>query len=239
MERWTKHMRGCLICIIASSCVLLDSRGNQKNLEAHMRSGITAALTFAATIFIAAPAQAHCDGLDGPVVAAAKGALASGNPAAALIWVQPADESELRASFNQAVSVRKLGDQARELADRHFFETSVRLHRAGEGAPYTGLKPAGRDPGAAILLADEAVSTGSESKLVATIGREVEAGIRERFADLQRKRDFRPDDLAAGRAYVASYVTFVHYAEGLHEAAKASAAGHYQEGHPTQAEHHE
>ena len=204
-----------------------------------MRSGIAAALTLAATLFIAAPAQAHCDGLGGPVVAAAKAALASGNPAAALIWVQPADESELRASFNQAVSVRKLGDQARKLADRHFFETLVRLHRAGEGASYTGLKPAGRDLGAAIPLADEAVSTGSESKLVALLEQEVEAGIREKSADLHRKRDFRPDDLAAGRAYVASYVTFVHYVEGLHEAATAKASGHYQEGQVTQAEHHE
>lgn len=232
-------MRLCLICVIASSSLLLDSRASQKNLEAPVRSGIAAALTLAATFFIAAPAHAHCDGLDGPAVAAAKAALDSGNPATALIWVQPADESELRASFNHAVAVRKLGDQARELADRHFFETLVRLHRAGERAPYTGLKAAGRELGAAIPLADEAVATGSESKLVAMIGQEVEAGVRERFADLQRNRHFRPDDLAAGRAYVASYVSFVHYVEGLDEAAKASTAGHHQEGQPAQVEHHE
>jgi hypothetical protein len=43
------------------------------------------------------------------------------------------------------------------------------------------------------------------------------------------KRNFRPDDLAAGRDYVASYVSFVHYVEGLHEASSSTAAGHYAE----------
>ena len=43
--------------------------------------------------------------------------------------------------------------EARELADRYFFETLVRIHRAGEGAPYTGLKPAGRDLGPAVPAA--------------------------------------------------------------------------------------
>lgn len=124
-----------------------------------MRFRTAAALTAAATIFIAAPATAHCDGLDGPVVAAARKALASGDPNPVLIWVQPKDEADVRRAFMEAVAVRKLNGQARELADRYFFETLVRVHRAGEGAPYTGLKPAGRDLGPAIPLADKAVAT--------------------------------------------------------------------------------
>lgn len=125
------------------------------------------------------------------------------------------------------------------MADRYFFETLVRVHRAGEGAPYTGLKPAGRDLGPAIPLADKAVATGSERDLAAFAAQEVENGIHRKFADLQRKRNFRPDDLAAGRDYVASYVTFVHYVEGLHQAAEAAAAGHYDEAQPASAEHHQ
>ena len=54
-------------------------------------------------------ASAHCDGLDGPVVAGARRALASGNVNLALIWVQPGDAAEVRAVFNDAASVRKLG----------------------------------------------------------------------------------------------------------------------------------
>ena len=115
----------------------------------------------AATAGLPSPAMAHCDGLDGPVVAAARSALDNGNPNPVLIWVQPKDEGEIRAAFAEALDVRKLGPKAKAMADTYFFETLVRLHRAGEGAPYTGLKPAGRDLGPAIPLADKAVASGS------------------------------------------------------------------------------
>jgi hypothetical protein len=189
-----------------------------------------AALVGAAVLFaLPAPAMAHCDGLDGPVVTAARAALDSGDANGILIWVQPADEAEVRAVFADAVAVRKLGPEARELADRHFFETLVRLHRAGEGAPYMGLKPAGRDLGPAIPLADKAIADGSERELADFLAKQASTGVHERFAELQRKRKFRANDLAAGRAYVASYVTFIHYVEGLHEAAEAKAEGHFVE----------
>lgn len=98
-------------------------------------------------LFALTPARAlaHCDGLDGPVVKAAQRALETRNPALVLIWVQEQDEPEIRKAFEQTLAVRALSSQARELADRFFFETLVRVHRAGEGAPFTGLKPAGRD----------------------------------------------------------------------------------------------
>lgn len=196
-------------------------------------------MAIAAASLLASPASAHCDGLDGPVVAAARQALQSGDPNSVLIWVQPKDEAEVRRAFAEAVAVRKLGPQARDMADRYFFETLVRLHRAGEGAPYTGLKATGRDLGPAIPLADKAVASGSDRDVAAFAAKEVERGIHQKFADLQRKRNFRPDDLAAGRDYVASYVTFVHYVEGLHQAAEAGAAGHYVEGEPAPAAHHD
>lgn len=192
-----------------------------------------------AVIMAPAPAFAHCDGLDGPVVAAAHKALSSGDPNPMLIWVQPRDEAAVRQAFAQAVAVRKLSPQAREMADRYFFETLVRLHRAGEGAPYTGLKPAGRDLGPAIPLADKAVDSGSDAEIAAFAAKEAEKGVHAKFADLERKRHFRPDDLTAGRAYVASYVSFVHYVEGLHQAASSGAAGHYADDEQPVAAHAE
>jgi hypothetical protein len=204
-----------------------------------MRLPMIAPLALAVSLVVSAPAAAHCDGLDGPVVAAARTALQSGDPSAVLIWVQPKDEAEVRRVFEEAVAVRKVNAQARDMADRYFFETLVRIHRAGEGAPYTGLKPAGRDLGPAIPLADKAVASGSDEGVARFTAQEVERGIHARFADLQRKRNFRPDDLAAGRAYVASYVAFIHYVEGVHQAAEAAAAGHYDESQPAPAEHHE
>ena len=45
------------------------------------------------------------------------------------------------------------------------METVIRLHRAGEGAAYTGLKTAGADYGPAIPAAEYAVETGDLVKL--------------------------------------------------------------------------
>src|SRR5664279_1910712 len=111
----------------------------------------------------------HCDGMDGPVVQAAQRALARGDVNLVLIWVQANDEAEIRKVFAKTMAVRKLNAEARELADLYFFERLVRIHRAGEGAPYTGLKPAGRDLGPAIPAADKAIETGAVEPLVKLI----------------------------------------------------------------------
>jgi hypothetical protein len=87
----------------------------------------------------ASPALAHCDGLDGPVVNAARLALQTGDLNRVLIWVRPEDSGLIKRAFEDALAVRSLGSGAQALADEQFFETLVRLHRGGEGAPYTGL----------------------------------------------------------------------------------------------------
>src|SRR5664280_2272611 len=159
----------------------------------------------------------HCDGRDGPVVQAAQRALAKGDVNLVLIWVQANDEAEIRKVFAKTLAVRKLNPEARELADLYFFETLVRIHRAGEGAPYTGLKPAGRDFGPAIPAADKAIETGAVEPLVKLITSESANGIRERFQKVTAPKKFNAEDVKAGREYVKAYVEFVHYVEGLHE----------------------
>jgi hypothetical protein len=186
----------------------------------------------------ATPALAHCDGLDGPVVSAARLALQTGDVNRVLIWVRPEDIGEIRRAFNEALATRKLGPQAQELADRYFFETLVRIHRAGEGAPYTGLKPAGRDLGPAIPAADKAVETGSVDEVARLLTEAVRQGLHTRFHDLMAKKSFRTDDVAAGREFIDSYVTFVHYVEKLYEAATQPVAGHYHEAIEHGSAHH-
>lgn len=184
------------------------------------------ALPLAGTFAAAEVAHAHCDGLDGPVVEAGRQSLATGDVDHALVWVFPADEPEIRSAFNHAMKVRKLGGEAEQLADHFFFETLVRVHRAGEGEPYTGLKPAGRDLGPVIPAADHALETGSIAELEALLVETVRRGLRERFHAAAAARDFEPTDVAAGRAYVAAYVPFLHYAEALHAMAAGEAHGH-------------
>jgi hypothetical protein len=174
-------------------------------------------------------AMAHCDGMDGPVVKAAQRALASGDVDLVLVWVRPQDEDEIRRAFARTLQVRELGAEARELADVYFFETLVRIHRAGEGAPYTGLKPAGRDLGPAIPLADEVLAGGDIDTLVELLTDEVRHGVTERFHHAREARDYMPSDVDAGRNFVHAYVTFIHYVEGIYEAAQANPAGHFEE----------
>ena len=179
---------------------------------------------------LATPATvlAHCDGLDGPVVQAARKALESGNVNYALIWVQSTDEAEVRKAFERAFAARKLGPDARDIADLYFFETAVRVHRAGEGAPYTGLKPAGRDLGPAIPAADKAIEGGSEKPVLVLIERAVHEGLEHRFHEVAKK-GHRADDLAAGREYVKAYVEWIHYVEGLYQAAAGPVQAHSHE----------
>lgn len=174
-------------------------------------------------------ASAHCDGLDGPVVKAAQKALETNNVNLILIWVQKENEPELKAAFQQSASVRRLSPQSEALADRYLFETLVRLHRAGEGAPYTGLKPAGRDLGPAIPAADRAVETGRTDALERLLAAELRDGLHDAFAKVQATRKYDVNDVDAGREYVKAYVEYVHFVERLHEAVTSRAAGHFAE----------
>ena len=187
------------------------------------------AIALGLTLFAPNNVLAHCDSLDGPVVKAAQRALDTGDVAHALIWVQADDEPEIRAAFEKTLNVRALNRQARELADRYFFETIVRVHRAGEGASYTGLKPAGRDLGPAIPAADKALDEGSLSPVAHLLTKSMEEGLRRHFDEAVIARRFQPGDVAAGREYIKTYVEFIHYVERLHEAIAAPAYGHFAE----------
>ncbi len=187
---------------------------------------MTKRLAVLATLLAAAlprPAGAHCDTLDGPVVKTARAALERGQLNPVLAWVRPADEAEIRAAFGRALAVRKLGPQARDLADTSFLETVVRVHRAGEGAPYTGLKPAGQDLGPAVPAADAAIARRSPEEVERILVAAVREGLHRQFERLAA-RPPPGEDVAAGRAWVEAYVPYVHWVEGVHQAATAGGA---------------
>ena len=171
----------------------------------------------------------HCDSLDGPVVTLARRALDAGNVNLVLPWVREQDEAEIREAFRHATAVRGLGGEAKSLADRHFLETLVRVHRAGEGAPFTGLKPAGRNLGPAVPAADRALADGSIDNVLRVLNDAVRSGLHEHFHRAVVRKDFRPDDVAAGREYVEAYVPYIHYVERLWQAASGPAHGHAPE----------
>jgi hypothetical protein len=143
--------------------------------------------------------------------------------------VQKKDEAEIRRTFEQTLKVRKLSAEAKLLADMYFFETLVRIHRAGEGAPYTGLKPAGRDLGPAIPAGDTALEAGAVEPLLKLLNETMHNGLHEIFTQAMTKKNFNPNDVGAGREYVKAYVEFIHYVERLHEAATKPAERHFHE----------
>lgn len=196
----------------------------QKTVRTMVRAATMAGLALLISAVAATEAQAHCDTMDGPVVIAAQRALESGAASHVMIWVRPQDEAEIKHAFDHALNVRKLGGEARQLADLYFFETVVRLHREGEGEPYTGLKPAGADHGPVFPATDRALVTGDVAALETLLLHAVRDGLRERFDRAKATKDFAPADVAAGRAYVAAYVQLLHYVEELH--ALAAKEGH-------------
>jgi hypothetical protein len=161
-------------------------------------------------------AMAHCDTLDGPVVNLARQALAKGDVTIILPWVAAEKEKEIREAFDLAVAVRGKGTKERELADRYFFETLVRVHRAGEGAPYTGLKAAGQDLGPAIPAADKALESGDPRHLLKLVNEAVHAGIHKYYVEARERKTHAAGSVEAGRAYVAAYVPYLHFVERLY-----------------------
>ncbi len=202
-------------------------------MKSRHRIGLAAAIAVLSLpwLGISSTALAHCDTLDGPVAGAARKALDTGNVNLVLVWVQKKDEAAIRKQFQKTVAVRKAGGDAKELADLYFFETLVRIHRAGEGAAYTGLKPAGHvEP--PIAAADRALESGKLQDVAQLISKRMEEGLHRNFETVMTKKKYKPDDVAAGRAFASAYVEYTHYVERLYNAADTLAPEHVQENAP-------
>lgn len=160
------------------------------------------------------PASAHCDTEDGPAVVDGRRALSTGDINHALKWVAVEDEPDVKDAFDRAIAARTTGPAAVEAAERDFLETLVRIHRAGEGAGFDGIKPTGTQLPPRVIAADEALDAGSIVPLRGLIPDDRWAELERRFTAAVARKNYDVDDLAAARDYVAAYVSFFTYAEG-------------------------
>lgn len=195
---------------------------------------LAAAALTAGLLFGPQSAQAHCDSIDGPVAQAALAALDTGNVNLVLPYAPVTAEAEIKAAFTQSLKVRTLGPEAKMLADRIFTETTVRLHRAGEGAAYTGLKPAGIDRGPAIPAAERAIATGNLAQVKGLLAEELEHGLHARFAHAYAtqkgvKQPKTAMDVPAAREQVSAELGFATYVEGLRQAMHGTAGHEHKE----------
>jgi hypothetical protein len=195
-------------------------------MKTELKTLATAAVWTGVCLLTPPAGRAHGDAMDGPVVAAAKGALDQGDVTPTFKWIKKEREAEVREAFQKTLAVRKLGPQARELADQSFFETLVRIHRAGTSAPDTGLKPSGATVEAAAAQADEALNSGSVKSLAQSLANAVADGVRQRFARAHAAKENADSSADAGRRYVEAYVEFIHYVERVAHTAKPPAADH-------------
>jgi len=181
---------------------------------------------FSSTVVGINKVYAHCDTLEGPVIKDAKAALETKDVTPILKWVSKEHEKEVKSTFDNALKERV---KDKEKADMRFFEVLVRIHREGEGAPFTGIKPAGTPPEPAVVAADEAIEGGSIDSLIAEISNNVVQGVRERFNRVIETKKHINDSVEAGRVYVAAYVEFVHYVEGIHNTISGAPVHHSKE----------
>ena len=192
--------------------------------------GSMATLVMILVLATAGNALAHCDTLDGPVVNLARQALAKGDVKIILPWVAADEEAEIRKAFDLTMAVRGKGEKEKELADMYFFETLVRVHRGGEGAPYAGLKPAGLDLGPAIPAADKALESGNPGPLMKLINEKIHEGIHKYYVEAREKRAHAGESVEAGRSYVQAYVLYLHFVERLYLDASTPVAHGAEEG---------
>ncbi len=151
----------------------------------------------------------HCDTMDGPVVTACKKALKKENINYIMPFVPKKVENELKLSYNKTIKARKLGDDAKEVVDFWFFETAVRLHREGEGAPYTGLKPAGLDWGPVVPKAEKDVEKGTPTETIEFLKDILERELSKKFDAIVSKQKFDINDIDSARKYTEAMLNFV------------------------------
>lgn len=186
-------------------------------------SGLLAAALVAVAAFLAMPgeAQAHCDSANGPIVISAYKALETGNVDLALPYVKADAEAEVKAAFEHAMAVRKLGGEAQKLADRYFAETVVRLHRIGEGASYTGIQENPEiTPG--LEAAEHAVADGDLTEVYAVLDEAVKHGIEEYWHKVleARERAEKEGTVEAHRERAEAELIFEKFVFGVEQAAK-------------------
>lgn len=198
-----------------------NSKNSQKG---KLMSIVVSLFIFSLLILSTSVSFAHCDTMEGPLVLDAKKAIRQNNVNIVLKWVPAANETELKDAFNQVMKVRVLSAVAKDLADKYFFDTLVRIHRNGEGVAFTGVKPVGTPIDEKVKAADKSIEVGNLSPLKGKVSKDDLPELKKRFEKVMSLKNFDVNNITAGRTYIEAYVQFFKYAEG-------EAEGHAAEGH--------
>jgi hypothetical protein len=180
------------------------------------------------SVLAATSASAHCDSYDGPVIKDAAKALEANNVKLVLKWISKEQEADIVKLFNKTYSLRNGDKEVYAIVEKHFFETLVRLHRETEGAPFTGLKPAGTTK-KIVLLSDQAIESGSVDELAAKITNHVGMVVRQKYQKVHDLSKVKDESAEKGREYVKAYIDYIHTLEAIHDVVMDGAMPKHEE----------
>lgn len=187
-----------------------------KNRNTSLKAILSLVIVSLFTIFGSLPASAHCDSYDGPVIKDAMKALETNNVNLVLKWITTEQEKEIIPLFNKTYALKSGDKEVYGIVEKYFFETLVRLHRETEGAPYTGLKPAGTAK-QIVQLSDQAIVSNSIDDLLDKLNNHIGMVIREKFEKVAALDKIKNDSPENGREFVEAYVDYTHTLEAIHD----------------------
>ncbi len=191
-----------------------------------LNSKLAAMLFIASFIFIFTNAtSAHCDSYDGPVIKDAAKALETNNVNLVLKWITKEQEKEITKLFQKTYELRNGDKGVYEIVEKHFFETLVRLHREAEGAPYTGLKPAGTTK-QIIQMTDKALKENNVDDFLLKLNNHINKVVREKYQKASVLNKLKDDSVEKGREFVAAYVDYTHTVEAIHDIIEHGGSSH-------------
>ena len=188
----------------------------KKGFRKRLKFGALPIILFAILLFSSQAIFAHCDSYDGPVIKDAVKALKTNDVNLVFKWVKKGQEQEIAALFNKTYSIKNGDKEVYEIVEKHFFETLVRLHREMEGAPYTGLKPAGSTK-QIIQMTDEAIKVGNVDEFLSKFNKHIEKVVREKYEKVAKLNKVKDNSTEQGREFVEAYIKYTHTIEALHD----------------------
>ncbi len=174
-------------------------------------------------LFAVLPVSAHCDSYDGPVIKDATKALETNNVNLVLKWITDEQEKEIIPLFNKTYNLKNGDKEVYAIVVKHFFETLVRLHRETEGAPYTGLKPAGSTK-QIIQMTDSALYEDDIEGFIVKLDNHLNKVVHEKYQKVAELNKVKDNSKEQGRAFVEAYVDYTHTIEAIHHIIEHGAA---------------
>lgn len=169
--------------------------------------------------------SAHCDSYDGPVIQDALKALEQNKVELVLKWVEPKHEKEIIAKFQQTIRLKGKNAEINKILENSFLETLVRLHREGEGASYTGIKPAGSMT-PLVEMADNSLVEKNIDHVVTSVNNHLTHVLKEKYEKVVELSKTKDESVEKGREYVMAYVDYTHTLEALEHILSGDAHHH-------------